>query len=270
MQRILCLHFSALSCALNSVQKIRAIQIANPRAEIHLYTLPESADVFTLLLDHSAIHCKKPSEISFDLVYDLSPESTSFWTRVGLGSWPKKWNELVSLDFVCHFPSFDVASKGVSGKYIVYALSGEFVTQVLDYPHMVKLVDKINVPIVLIGNAWDENFAYRLHKIFPEKVFNLCKDYSYLDMVGILKGASLVITHDSPLLEIAQVLQKKTFAIFGASTPNLPIHDGLVVENKGLACRPCQPKMRNYCPLNHFKCMTDIDLSPIIHATQTL
>jgi ADP-heptose:LPS heptosyltransferase len=89
-------------------------------------------------------------------------------------------------------------------------------------------------------------------------------------MAAIMRGAEFIITHDSPMLEIAQILEKQTFAIFGPTTSTLPASDLLtILENKGLSCRPCQPKLRNYCPLNHFHCMKDIDLIPLIHASKT-
>lgn len=271
MQRILCLHFSGSSNAMESVRKIRAMQAAQPDAEIHVYCSIEFPEVFSLVIDRSLIHNKKPKGISFDLIYDLSPSHTSFWTKLTLGSWPKTWNELATLDFIKEVPAFDLKSKGITGKYIVYALEGDYVTQVLDYPHMVHLLNQLDIQTVLIGNYWDENFGYRLNKIFPEKAHNLCKDYSHIEMAAIMRDAEFIITHDSPMLEIAQVLGKKTFAIFGPTSPKVPVTDTLtILENKELACRPCQPKLLNYCPLDHFQCMKSLDLSPIIHASKTL
>ena len=256
---------------MESVRKIRAMQADHPAAEIHVFCSIEFPEIFTLLVDRSLIHTKKPRGFQFDAIYDLSPESTSFWTKLTLGSWPKPWNEKSTLDFIKEVPEFDLQSKGISGKYIVYALEGEYVTQVLDYPNMVHLVDKLEIPIVLIGNSWDENLGYRLNTIFPKKAFNLCNHYSHVEMAAIMRGAEFVITHDSPMLEIAQVLGKKTFAILGPTTSRLPVSDTLtILENKELACRPCQPKLLNYCPLDHFHCMQTIDLSPIIHASQKL
>lgn len=271
MQQILCLHFSGSSNAIESVRKIRAIQTAHPDAEIHVFCSIEFPEVFSLVLDRSLIHTEKPSGISFDIIYDLSPASTSFWTKLTIGSWPKAWTDMASLDFINEVPAFDLASKGITGKYIVYALEGEYVTQVLDYPNIIRLLDKLDTSIILLGNLWDENLGYRFNKIFPEKVHNLCKVYSHLEMAAIMRGSEFIITHDSPMLEIAQILGKKTFAILGPTTSTLPASDSLtILENKGLGCRPCAPKLLNYCPLNHLQCMKDIDLSPIIHASKTL
>lgn len=271
MQRILCLHFSGSPNAIEGVRKIRAIQAAHPNAEIHVYSSIEFPDVFSLVVDRALIYFEKPKGISFDVVYDLSPDSTTFWTKLTIGSWPKPWTEMSSIDFIKEVPAFDLVAKGISGKYIVYALEGDLVTQVLDYPNMVRLMDKLDIPIVLIGNSWDENFGYRLNKIFPEKVHNLCKFYTHTEMAAIMRDAEFIISHDSPMLEIAQILGKKTFAIFGASTTLLPASDTLtILENKELGCRPCASKLLNYCPVDHFQCMKDIDLSPIIHASKTL
>ena len=271
MQRILCLHFSGSVHALSSVRKLRAIQVAHPETEIQVFCDEVSADVFTLLIDRAQIHTKKPKGIAFDQVYDLSPESTPFWTRFTSARWPKNWNDMASLDWLQSLPDFDLAARGITGKYAVYALEGEFVTQVLDYPNQVRMIDKLEIPLIVIGNAWDENYGYRFNKIFPEKVYNLCKTLSHAEMCSIMNGAAFVIAHDSPMLELAQVLGKKTFGIFGSTTPSMQASEKLtILENKGLGCRPCQPEIRNYCPLDHFHCMKDIDLSPIIHASQTL
>lgn len=271
MQQILCLHFSGSSNAIESVRKIRAMQAAHPNAEIHVFCSIEFPEVFSLVIDRALIHTEKPNGISFDKIYDLSPEATTFWTKLTIGSWPKPWTDMASVDFIKEVPIFDLASTGITGKYIVYALEGEFVTQVLDYPNIVRLLDKLDTSIILLGNSWDENLGYRFNKIFPEKVHNLCKVHSHSEMAAIMRGAEFIITHDSPMLKIAQILGKKTFAIFGPTTTTLPASDSLtILENKGLGCRPCAPKLLNYCPLNHLHCMKDIDLSPIIHASKTL
>jgi ADP-heptose:LPS heptosyltransferase len=271
MQRILCLHFSGSVHALSSVRKLRAIQVAQPAAEIELHCDASSADVFTLLIDRTQIHTQKPKGIAYDLVYDLSPESTTFWTRLSSSKWPKTWTEMASLDWLKSLPTFDLAARGISGKYIVYALEGEFVTQVLDYPNQVRMIDQLGLPIIVIGNAWDENYGYRFHKIFPDKVHNLCQLLSHADMCSVIQGAEFLITHDSAMLDITQALGKKTFAIFGSSKPTVSPSETLtILENKALACRPCRLQIPNYCPLDHFQCMKDIDLSPIIHASQTL
>lgn len=271
MQRILCLHFSGSAHALSSVRKLRAIQVAQPAAEIHVHCDAGSADVFTLLIDRTEIHTKKPTNIAFDLVYDLSPESTTFWTRLTCSIWPKSWTEMASLDWLQNLPDYDLAARGITGKYAVYALEGEFVTQVLDYPNQVRMINQLGLPLLVIGNAWDENYGYRFQKIFPDKVHNLCQVLSHADMCSVMQGAEFVITHDSPMLEISQALRKKSFAIFGSSKPTVRSSETLtILENKALACRPCQLKIPNYCPLDHFQCMKDIDLSPIIHASQTL
>ena len=57
---------------MESVRKIRAMQAAQPDAEIHVYCSIEFPEVFSLVIDRSLIHNKKPKGISFDLIYDLS------------------------------------------------------------------------------------------------------------------------------------------------------------------------------------------------------
>ena len=57
---------------------------------------------------------------------------------------------------------------GITEPYLIYAIGAQHITKVLSYPKMVELCDRIEGQIVLIGDAWDEHFGYRLHALFPD------------------------------------------------------------------------------------------------------
>ncbi|RXK47596.1 glycosyltransferase family 9 protein [Aquirufa rosea] len=161
---------------------------------------------------------------------------------------------------------------GIEGKYIVYAIGAQYTTKVLSYPKMIELCDRIQGKLVLIGDAWDEHFAYRLQTLFPEKVINMCNRTSVAGSASLMKQAEFVIAHDSSMMHIAAALKKKLFVLWGATHSDFGFYpyqtEYTSVEMSSLDCRPCSTQGTNYCPLGHFDCLNKVSLEPIISASQ--
>jgi ADP-heptose:LPS heptosyltransferase len=73
------------------------------------------------------------------------------------------------------------------------------------------------------------------------------------------------------MMHIAAAFRKPIISFWGSTHRSLgfwPLYpDGLdlntSMEVANLACRPCTKFGRASCPKGHFKCMTDIDISPL-------
>ena len=85
----------------------------------------------------------------------------------------------------------------------------------------------------------------------------------------LVKGAHFVVSHDTGMMHISAALKKKIYSVWGNTTPDfgmapyLTDPTSVILENKELGCRPCSKIGYTKCPCGHFKCMTEIDLSPI-------
>jgi ADP-heptose:LPS heptosyltransferase len=70
-------------------------------------------------------------------------------------------------------------------------------------------------------------------------------------------------------MHIAAAFKKKIYSLWGNTIPEfgmypyLPHPESKILENNNLWCRPCSKLGYNHCPLGHFKCMKDIDVSGI-------
>ena len=163
---------------------------------------------------------------------------------------------------------------GIQGKYMVYAIGAQYITKVLSYPKMIELCERIEGQLVLIGDAWDEHYGYRLNILFPDKVINLCNRTSVAASASLMQQAEFVIAHDSSMMHIASALKKKLFVLWGATHSDFGFYpyqtEFTSIENKEISCRPCSTQGGNYCPLGHFDCLNKISLDPIISASQTL
>jgi ADP-heptose:LPS heptosyltransferase len=70
-------------------------------------------------------------------------------------------------------------------------------------------------------------------------------------------------------MHIAAAYKKDIISIWGNTIPEFGMgpymagDDSQIVEVNHLSCRPCSKLGYRKCPKGHFKCMNEIDLSPI-------
>lgn len=245
----------------------------------------------------------------FDQVYDLHKNLRSHALCLLLGKFPKQINKYTAerkafvkmkintlpghlvdrnlkslglapdgqgLDYFIPADSqVNLAYHGIKSPYVLYAIGAAHQTKVLSYPKMIELIDSISHQVVLVGDDWDAKMGYRLAKLFPEKVINLCASTSVAQSASLIQQASMVIAHDSSMMHISAALKHPNlFAIWGSTHSGFgftPYQTAFTsVENTNLACRPCSTQGSNVCPLGHFNCMNSLDLSAIKDAARTL
>lgn len=101
-------------------------------------------------------------------------------------------------------------------------------------------------------------------------VVDLSGRLTLLESASALGRCDVVLTNDSGLMHIAAARKRKIVALFGSTTRQLgffpPPGQSIVVENAGLACRPCSHIGRPACPLGHFRCMEDTPASRVVEA----
>lgn len=245
----------------------------------------------------------------FDQVYDLHKNLRSHALCLLLGKFPKQINKYTAerkafvktkintlpghlvdrnlkslgltpngqgLDyFIPPAAQINLADHGIKSPYVLYAIGAAHQTKVLSYPKMIELIDSIPQQVVLVGDDWDAKMGYRLAKLFPEKVINLCASTSVAQSASLIQQAALVIAHDSSMMHISAALKHPNlFTIWGSTHPGFgftPYQTTFTaVENTNLACRPCSTQGSNVCPLGHFNCMNSLNLSAIQDAALAL
>lgn len=162
--------------------------------------------------------------------------------------------------------------------YVVVALSTAHKTRQLPTPRLIELCDRINKPIILLGEKGDKNIADEIEAFFKpvsplqEKeleelnkraiIFNGCDKFNLNQSASIIEQASWVFTHQNAIMQIAAAFKKQLFTIWGNTIPEFgkyPYRTQFTLfENKKLSCRPCTASGYDRCPKGHFKCMNEV------------
>lgn len=164
--------------------------------------------------------------------------------------------------------------------YVAYAIGAQFNTKKLPVERMIELCDRINKPIILLGDKNDWETGEQVASFFDKHdqtreyepqlaelgkktiVYNACGKFNLNQSASIVKGAQHVFTHDTGLMHIAAAFKKNIFSIWGNTIPAFGMYPYqtkfTVLENNKLSCRPCSKIGYSKCPKGHFKCMREI------------
>lgn len=166
------------------------------------------------------------------------------------------------------------------GEYIAYAIGAQYNTKKLPVDRMIELCDKINKPIILLGDKNDREVGEQVARFFErteasqdyeEKltelgkktiIFNACGKFNLNQSASIVRQAQYVFTHDTGLMHIAAAFKKNIFCIWGNTIPAFGMYPYrtkfTILENNKVDCRPCSKIGYQHCPKKHFRCMRGI------------
>ena len=152
----------------------------------------------------------------------------------------------------------------VPDRFFCIALGAKFNTKKIPYELLVKIIDEIHVPIVLLGDSNDEKIGLKLLEAFSNKnIVNCAGGYSILQSASILKQSDKLITGDTGLMHIASFFEIDIVSIWGNTTPKFGMYpyrnaknsNDAIIERSDLKCRPCSKIGYDQCPKGHFNCM---------------
>lgn len=136
--------------------------------------------------------------------------------------------------------------------------------------------EKINHPIILLGDKNDFATGEEIASIDKVKVYNACGKFSINESADLVKKSKLVVTHDTGLMHIAAAYKKPIISLWGNTVPSFGMYpyfgDALIpnsqVQISKLWCRPCSKIGYNKCPLGHFKCMNKIEADAVLETVR--
>ncbi|MFM2327215.1 MAG: hypothetical protein RIR31_1417 [Bacteroidota bacterium] len=158
--------------------------------------------------------------------------------------------------------------------YIAVVIGAALATKKMPLHKLKELCHSINHPIVLLGDKNDYEDGKAIAAVDDIKVYNACGKFNLNESADILRGAKLVITHDTGLMHIAAALQKPIISVWGNTVPafgmypyygQLSVQQFDVIEINKLWCRPCSKIGYDKCPKGHFKCMELIAVNEIVN-----
>ena len=97
---------------------------------------------------------------------------------------------------------------------------------------------------------------------------------SLLQSAELIRRCRILITNDSAPLHIGVAMRTPVVAIFGATVPEFGFapygKDDIVIETKGLNCRPCAIHGGHTCPIGTFICMKNIETKTVYEKVRQL
>lgn len=153
--------------------------------------------------------------------------------------------------------------------YIALVIGAQHATKRLPVEKLTELCRLINRPIVLLGGNDDTQRGNEIVNGTGRHVYNGCGKFKLDQSAFLVKMSEQVITHDTGLMHIAAAFNKPILSVWGNTVPEFGMYpyqvdQSLIFEVESLPCRPCSKIGYENCPLVHFRCMNNIDLTKII------
>ncbi len=126
-----------------------------------------------------------------------------------------------------------------------------------------KLLAQEQFEVLLIGGEQDVGLCRSIAQMSNSThVYSMAGRLTLLQSAELIRRCRVAVSNDSASMHLAVAVRTPVVAIFGATVPEFGfypygIHD-VVVETRGLPCRPCSRHGGDECPIKTFECMTNI------------
>ncbi len=138
-----------------------------------------------------------------------------------------------------------------------------------------KQITSESIAVVLVGGKEDEILCKEVMEIAQTKnVFNIAGKLSLLQSAELIRRCRVLISNDSAPMHLAVAVGTPVVAIFGATVPEFGFaprgRRDVVVEMKGLKCRPCSIHGGDVCPIKTFECMLSITPEIVVSKVKSI
>jgi heptosyltransferase-2 len=153
-------------------------------------------------------------------------------------------------------------------KYVAFAIGAQFATKRLPTDLMIKLLQKIEHPLVLLGGKEDQHTANEIvAALGGQKVVSMVGQLNIHGSAWLVKNAAALLTHDTGLMHIGACFEVPIHLIWGNTVKDFGMYpfrpeqeNCFQYEVENLKCRPCSKIGFQNCPKGHFACMRQQDL----------
>lgn len=159
-------------------------------------------------------------------------------------------------------------------QYVAVAIGAQFATKRMPTEMLISLLQKIDIPIVLLGGKEDEVAAQEIMTALSKQpIYNLVGKCSIHESAWLVQNANNLLTHDTGLMHIGacfelpiHLIWGNTVRDFGMFPYRLEQENCYQYEVDNLACRPCSKIGHQACPKGHFSCMRKQNIEQIAAA----
>ena len=126
------------------------------------------------------------------------------------------------------------------------------------------MMAKDGYEVLIVGGKEDAELGRAIvESAQNKKIHDATGKLSLLQSAELIGRCNVLITNDSAPLHIGVAMRTPVAAVFGATVPEFGFapygENDIVVEIKGLECRPCAIHGGNKCPIGTFVCMNNIE-----------
>lgn len=137
-----------------------------------------------------------------------------------------------------------------------------------------ELSKRYHAKVIIFGSKDDVGIAQEIHNRMKISPIIAAGKTNLKELSALIAQCKLFITNDTAPMHIAMAFNIPTVAIFGPTTLNIGFgpygEKYVVVECKGLECRPCSLHGPRRCPEKHFACMKEISPQQVISDCQKM
>ena len=189
-------------------------------------------------------------------------------------------NDQRGLDFFVKVEDETSVSKFLSdngilpnSRYITIAIGSAQKTKVPPLELYSKIIQELDIPVILLGGPGDEFFGNQIKGNTPNKwVINAAGKFTLAESVACIKHSACLITPDTGLMHAGTAVGTPLIVIWGNTIPEFGMYPYFKPDQnlffnqevKGLSCRPCSKIGYKQCPKGHFRCMRDQNIPEII------
>ncbi len=162
-----------------------------------------------------------------------------------------------------------------SKSYILIAPGSKWKTKRWTAEGFSDLIDtllKKGEKVVIFGGPEDTDFTQDIIK-GKSGIINIVGRTSLRESFSLVKHAKALISNDSAPVHMAVSFNTPVVDIYGPTITDFgfyPYRNGIIVEVKGLKCRPCGLHGHNKCPTGTFECMEKISAEMVLSALYKL
>jgi ADP-heptose:LPS heptosyltransferase len=181
-----------------------------------------------------------------------------------LVEWNFSKNAVEKIDFIIN---------ETTGAHKIIALVPSAAWEMKRWPleHWKKLITILPEARFVVLGGKEDLFCQDLADVAPERVFNLAGKLSLIESCRLVQKSELVISADTGLLHVADVLGVKALSLMGPTAFGFTISSLIKTMQVDLPCRPCTKDGRGKCSQNIYQlCMVDITPVSVAEAAQDI
>jgi heptosyltransferase II len=157
--------------------------------------------------------------------------------------------------------------------YITISPTSVWFTKQFPFEKWVTFIDVLpkNLTVYLLGGKDNTTACEKILSASVNKnITILAGELNFLQSAALMKTAKMNYVNDSAPLHFASAVDAPVTAIFCSTIPGFGFTPLSTVSNiiehvEGLPCRPCGLHGKKNCPLGHFKCATEIEVSQLLN-----